>query len=59
MRRSLSSARPAVAITAAPAQKRPPENDRTVVMQTGTVLPPASGDDDVDFTSIVDNLGES
>ena len=52
-------ARPAVAITAATAQKRPQEgNDRTVVMSTGT-LPPASGDDDVDFTSIVDNLGES
>lgn len=53
-------ARPGVAITAAPAQKRQEKEDRTVVMPaaTASALPPAQGDDDVDFTSIVDNLGE-
>ena len=55
-----TAARPAVSITAAKPQARPQEtSDRTVVMSTGTALPPpAGGDDDVDFSSIVDNLGE-
>lgn len=49
--------RPAVSITAAAPQKRPqPGEDRTVVVATSNSLP--KSDDDVDFTSIIDNLGE-
>ncbi|MGV3620519.1 MAG: hypothetical protein ACO1OB_06865, partial [Archangium sp.] len=54
-----SPSKPPVSITAAPAQKRQEREDRTVVMPANTTLPPSQGDDDVDFTSIVDNLGES
>lgn len=45
-----------VAITAAPAQKRPAGEDRTVVMPQKA--PPKEGDDETDFTSIIDNLGD-
>lgn len=48
--------RPAVSITAAAPQKRPQGEDRTVVVATSNSLP--KSDDDVDFTSIIDNLGE-
>ncbi|MBE2252078.1 MAG: hypothetical protein IAE78_21260, partial [Myxococcus sp.] len=44
-------ARPPVAITAAAPKRAPPSEDRTVVGQ----LPK---DDDADFTSIIDKLGE-
>jgi hypothetical protein len=52
--------RPPIAITAAPAQKRVEKEDRTVVMPASAAasLPPAQDDDDVDFSSIVDNLGK-
>jgi hypothetical protein len=51
-----TGARPAVSITAAAPQKRPQGEDRTVVVATSNSLP--KSDDDVDFTSIIDNLGE-
>jgi hypothetical protein len=41
------------AITASPAQKRPPTDERTVVGQL-----PGTPEDDADFTSIIDNLGD-
>jgi hypothetical protein len=46
-----------VAITASPAQKRPAEKeDRTQVVPAGSK--PAPADDETDFTSIIDNLGD-
>lgn len=50
------AAKPAVAISAAPAKKPQQGEDRTVVVATSNSLP--KSDDDVDFTSIIDNLGE-
>jgi len=47
-------ARPAVAITAAPPKRPAQSDDRTVVGQ----LPAAPKDEDADFTSIIDKLGE-
>ncbi len=51
---------PAVAITAAQAQKQHAGEDRTVVVPTGQApkKPAAAGDDETDFTSIIDNLGD-
>ncbi|MEW5743137.1 MAG: hypothetical protein AB1938_29750, partial [Myxococcota bacterium] len=49
-------AKPAVSISAAPAKKPQQGEDRTVVVSTSNSLP--KSDDDVDFTSIIDNLGE-
>jgi hypothetical protein len=45
-----------VAITAAPVQKRPQTEDRTVVMPATTA--PKPKEDEADFTSIIDNLGD-
>ncbi|MBS1152793.1 MAG: aglZ, partial [Myxococcaceae bacterium] len=49
-------------LTAAVATKRPPEREeRTVVMPAGTVMPAkkkAEDDDEADFTSLIDNLGD-
>jgi hypothetical protein len=49
-------------LTQAPPGKKPPDRDeRTVVMPAGATMPAAKktdAEDEADFTSLIDNLGD-